>query len=88
MDYFIKSNYCRLLTYLNYSLFMTLMVCFHCLTPRPRPVPIPITMKLGSMIMIRSVYTEPIQIPIPILIRMQMATVPNLVPISVQVGHG
>ena len=38
-------------------------------------------MKLGSMIMCRTVSTEPRPIPIPIQI--PMATVPNLAPISV-----
>ena len=54
-----------------------LMVCFHCLTLIPTPIP----MKLGSMIMCRTVSTEPRPIPIPIPI--PMATVPNLAPISV-----
>ena len=40
-------------------------------------------MKLGSMIMFRSVYTEHIPIHIPFPIPMQMATVPYLAPISV-----
>ena len=42
---------------------------------------IPIPMKLGSMIMCRTVFTEPRLIPIPI----PMATVPNLAPISVPI---
>ena len=40
-------------------------------------------MKLGSMIMCRTVSTEPIPIPIVIPILIPMATVPNLAPILV-----
>ena len=62
---------------------MVIMVCFHCPIPIPTPIPIPIPMKLGSMIMCRTVCTEPTPIPIVIPILIPMATVPNLAPISV-----
>ena len=42
-------------------------------------------MKLGSMIMCRTVSTEPIPIPIVIPILIPMATVPNLAPILVPI---
>ena len=60
-----------------------LMVCFDC--PIPIPTLIPIPMKLGSMIMCRTVYTEPTPIPIVISIPIPMATVPNLAQISVPI---
>ena len=45
----------------------------------------PIPMKLGPMIMCRTVSTEARLIPIPIPIPIPMATVPNLAPIYVPV---
>ena len=59
------------------------MVCFHC--PIPIPPLISIPMKLGSMIMSRTVSIEPTPIPIVIPILTLMATVPNLAPISVPI---
>ena len=55
------------------------MVCLHC----PTPILTPIPMKLSSIILCRSVSTEPTSIPIVIPIPMQMGTVPNLTPILV-----
>ena len=40
------------------------MVCFHCPTPILTRIPIPIPVKFGSVIMCRSVSTEPRLIPI------------------------
>ena len=58
---------------------LSFMVHFHC--------PTPIIMKLGSMIMCRTVSTEPTPIPIVIPNPIPMATVPNLAPITVHRNH-
>ena len=50
--------------------FSRVMVCFHW--------PTPISIKLGSIIMCRTVSTEPIPIAIVIPVIMCMGTVPNL----------
>ena len=57
------------------------MVCLHC----PTPIPKPISMEMDPMIMCRTVSTEPTQIPILIPVLIPMATVPNLVLISVPI---
>ena len=49
------------------------------------PIPAPIPMKLGSIIMCKTVSTEPTLISIVIPILMQMGTVPNLTLISVPI---
>ena len=59
------------------------MVCFHCPTLIPVPIPILIPIQMADIIMCRTVSTEPILIPTPILILMQMVTVPNMTPILV-----
>ena len=66
-----------------HSFLITLMVCFHCPTPIPIPIPIPIPMELASIVMCRTVSTEPTSIPMHALIPMPMGTVPILVPTSV-----
>ena len=55
------------------------MVCFHC----PTPIPIPIPMELASIVMCRTVSTEPTPIPMHAPIPMPMGTVPILAPTSV-----
>ena len=67
------------------TFWLGFMVCFHCPIPIPTPIPIPIPMKLGSMIMCRTVSTEPTLIPIVIPIPIPMATVPNLAQILVPI---
>ena len=58
---------------------LSVMVHFHCPTPIP--------MKLGSMIMCRTVSTEPTPIPIVIPNPIPMAAVPNLAPITIHRNH-
>ena len=60
-------------------IFYGLMVCFHC----PTPIPIPIPMELASIVMCRTVSTEPTPIPMHAPIPMPMGTVPILAPTSV-----
>ena len=57
------------------------MVCSHC----PTPIPKPISMEMDPIIMCRTVSTEPTPIPILIPVLIPMATVPNLVLISVPI---
>ena len=60
-----------------------IMVCFHCPTPIPILIPIPILMELASIVMCRTVSTEPTLIPMHAPIPMPMGTVPILAPTSV-----
>ena len=60
-------------------LSVCVMVCFHC----PTPIPIPIPMELVSIVMCRTVSTEPTPIPMHAPIPMPMGTVPILAPTSV-----
>ena len=55
------------------------MVRFHC----PIPIPIPNPMQMATIVMCRTVSTEPILRPMYVPIPIPMATVPILAPISV-----
>ena len=78
----------RILQMLRYA-HVFLMVCLHCPTPIPTPIPIPIPMKLGSMMMCRTVSTEPIPIPIAIPILIPMGTVLSIeITFGITIGIG